>query len=130
MPNGVNKESLINFLPYAMFICLVPKALGALGPNRWHSWAIIKDSMAKSKSQSDLLFGAGVPVRRYFEPVVQLELQFATAQARRSRCVSMAMHLKIVISPFVPPNYQKSQSASQPASQQQKQQLYSHTKGF
>jgi len=42
----------------------------------------------------------------------------------------MAMHLKIVISPFVPPNYQKSQSASQPASQQQKQQLYSHTKGF
>lgn len=58
---------------------------------------------------SVLLFGAGalsgVPVKRYFEPVVQLELQFAMArQAVQflacSHCISMAMHLKIVISPF------------------------------
>lgn len=53
-----------------------------------------------------LLFGAGalsgVPVKRYFEPVVQLELQFAMARQflACSHCISMAMHLKIVISPF------------------------------
>lgn len=113
---------LINFSvwhKYFKFICLVwwksLKCLAIIKANyekyEYHQSATVCwGSRRRTDRQRVPPFGAtalsGVPVKRYFEPVVQLELQFATATGGTrgwpgTHCISMAMHLKIVISPFV-----------------------------
>lgn len=122
-PKKLKKNlKLINFSvwhKYFKFICLVwgksLKCLAIIKANYekyeyHHSTTVCWGSRRQIDRQTVPPFGAtalsGVPVKRYFEPVVQLELQFATATGGTrgwpgTHCISMAMHLKIVISPFV-----------------------------